>query len=70
MSLNKTQNSFINFLERPGALQKKINEFCDNYNKFNEEFPQLRENTKTQEELLNRVEILSQQLWEAIQYRN
>jgi len=66
MSLNKTQNSFINFLERQGVLQKKINDFCENYNKFNDEFPQLRDNAKTQEELINRVDILSQQLWEGI----
>jgi len=45
MSLNKTQNNFISFLERQSPMQKKINEFCESYNKFNEEFPQLRENS-------------------------
>jgi hypothetical protein len=43
-NLNKTQNNFLDFLERSGQLQKKINEFCENYNRFNEEFPQLRDN--------------------------
>lgn len=38
-NLNKTQNNFLDFLERSGQLQKKINEFCENYNRFNEEFP-------------------------------
>ena len=47
LSLNKTQNNFISFLERQGPMQKKINEFCESYNKFNEEFPQLRDNTQT-----------------------
>lgn len=44
LNLNKTQNNFIDYLERQGPLQRKINEFCENYNRFNEEFPQLREN--------------------------
>jgi len=51
LSLNKTQNNFISFLERSGPMQKKINDFCESYNKFSEEFPQLRENQQTQEEL-------------------
>jgi hypothetical protein len=51
LSLNKTQNNFISFLERSGPMQKKINDFCESYNKFNEEFPQLRDSQQTQEEL-------------------
>jgi hypothetical protein len=35
MILNQTQTNFITFLERPGPLQKKLNDFCENYNKFN-----------------------------------
>jgi len=43
-NLNKTQTQFIDFLQRPGQMQAKINEFCDNFNRFSEEYPQLREN--------------------------
>lgn len=70
-SLNKTQNSFIDFLSDPGsAQQQKVDAFVENYNKFTHEFPQLRENDKTQQELQNRAKILSQQLWEGIKQRN
>lgn len=70
-SLNKTQNSFIDFLSDPGSVQQqKVDAFVENYNKFIHEFPQLRENDKTQQELQNRAKILSTQLWEGIKQRN
>ena len=40
-------------------MQKKINEFCESYNRFSGEFPELLESNETREELLNRVSILS-----------
>jgi len=50
-------------------MQHKINEFCESFNRFTEEYPELRENEQTKEELLSRVDILSKQLWETIKQR-
>ena len=50
-------------------MQKKLNEFCESYNRFSNEFPELLENEETKQELHNRIDILSQQLWEQIKVR-
>ena len=67
--LNDSQRRYIEFLSRPSQMQKRINDFCDSYNRFSAEFPQLWTNPQTKTELLNRVEILSNQLWAEIQER-
>ena len=41
-------------------MQKKMNEFCESYNRFSGEFPELLDSDETKDELLNRVSILSQ----------
>lgn len=68
-SLNDTQRKFISYLGRQSEQQRKINEYCDSYNRFSREFPDLIGNPETQKELLNRVEILSKGLWENIKAR-
>ena len=39
----KTQKSFINFLGRPDTKQPKVNEFVEMFNKFSDDYPDLRE---------------------------
>ena len=68
-SLNETQRKFINYLGRQSDQQRKINEFCENYNRFSREFPDLIGNPETLKELQNRTRILSQALWENIKVR-
>ena len=68
-SLNDMQRTFINYLGRRSEMQRKINEFCESYNRFSSEFPELLENEETKLELQNRIDILSQQLWEQIKAR-
>ena len=68
-SLNDTQQKFIDYLGRSSEQQRKINDYCENYNRFSREFPDLIGNQETQKELINRVDILSQQLWEDIKAR-
>ena len=43
-SLNETQRKFINYLGRKSDQQKRINEYCENYNRFSREFPDLIDN--------------------------
>ena len=50
-------------------MQKKISEFTESYNRFSSEFPELLESDETREELINRVDILSKQLWDIITQR-
>lgn len=54
---------------RPSSQQETINEFCESYNRFATEFPELRGNPSTRDELLNRVDILSHNLWQVIMQR-
>ena len=62
-SLNQCQRSFIQFLERPCQKQEMIDEFVNSFNKFSEEFPDLRKDEQTKEELMNRLQTLSDNLW-------
>ena len=55
-----SQRQFVNYLERPSEMQKKLNDFCESYNRFSSEFPDLLDNDETKDELMNRIQILSQ----------
>jgi hypothetical protein len=37
------QRRFLEFLNRPDSKQAKIHDFIESFNKFSEEFPDLRE---------------------------
>lgn len=67
--LNGCQRQFIQFLERPCQKQEKVNEFVQSFNKFSLEFPDLRKDDQTKEELMNRAERLSTELWSIIDMR-
>lgn len=60
----ETESRFIDFICRETPYQKKVNEFVDSLNRFSEEYPDLRSNPETKVELLKRVTMLSNQLWE------
>jgi hypothetical protein len=68
-NLNDSQKKYIDFLMRQSNQQETINEFCESYNRFSTEFPGLRGNPSTRDELLNRVDILSHNLWQVIMSR-
>ena len=63
-NLNNCQRQFIEFLERPSESQEKVNEFVNSFNHFSMEYPDLRSDEQTKEELLNRLERLSNNLWD------
>ena len=46
-SLNDTQRKFISYLGRRSDQQRRVNEYCDNYNRFSREFPDLIGNAET-----------------------
>jgi len=67
--LNFSQSQFIQFLERPDDKQEQIDEFIRSFNQFSSEFPELRQDDQTKEELLQRVQNLSNSLWANIEHR-
>lgn len=54
---------------RNDSKQLKINDFIESFNKFSEEFPDLRVDEQTRQELLNRTDNLSNDLWAIIEQR-
>ena len=57
--LNETQQTFVDFLTRPGTLKRRVDEFCDSFNRFTSEYPELVGKEETRKELTGRVNILS-----------
>lgn len=68
-NLNNCQRSFIEFLERPCSKQEKVLEFISSFNQFSLEYPDLRSDEQTKEELMNRLERLSNSLWDVTNER-
>ena len=63
---SQTQTQFVDYICRETSYQKRVNEFIESFNRFSEEYPDLRINPETKVELLKRVTILSNQLWDQI----
>lgn len=56
-------------MQRPDDKQDKLDNFVAEFNKFSEDFPDMREDEQTKEELHQRIDILSDELWEIIEER-
>jgi len=54
---------------RDHAQNKTVNEFVQSFNKFSLEFPDLRKDDQTKDELMNRTERLSNELWAIVDER-
>ena len=59
----------MHFLHRPDQKQEKLDFFIKSFNDFSDNYPDLREDDQTKEELHQRVDILSDELWEIIEER-
>ena len=59
----------MDFLQREDVKDHKIREFINSFNKFTSEFPDLREDEQTKEELMERLQILGNELWAVTQDR-
>lgn len=67
--LAKTQKYFVQYLNRPDVKQAKLDKFVEDLNKFTDDFPDLREDQQTKEELHQRTDTLSDELWEMSEIR-
>lgn len=63
------QNQYLQFLHRPDLKQEKLDQFIKEFNDFSDQYPDLREDPQTKDELHQRVDILSDELWEIIEER-
>lgn len=61
------KGNFKDFLLRPDGKQEKLEYFIESFNKFTEEFPELRPDDQTKEELNNRCDILNEDLWDILE---
>ena len=65
----KIQREFIEFLQRPDEKQKRLDAFVEEFNRFSDEFPDLREDEQTKEELHQRVDQLADDLYDVAEER-
>ena len=63
------QRQYLSFLHRPDIKQEKLEAFISSFNDFSDAYPDLREDDQTKEELHQRVDILSDEMWEIIEER-
>jgi arsenate reductase-like glutaredoxin family protein len=68
-ALSQTQKQYLEFIKRPDTKQDKLDQFIKDFNEFSDQFPDLREDEATKDELHQRVDTLSDELWEIIEDR-
>ena len=68
-TLSNTQSKYLEFVHRPDTKQEKLDQFIKDFNDFSDQFPDLREDEATKDELHQRVDTLSDELWEIIEER-
>lgn len=59
----------MTFLRRLDCKQQVLDKFIADFNQFSDQFPDMREDDQTKEELHQRVDILSDELWEIAEDR-
>lgn len=63
------QKKFLHYLHRSDNKQELLDQFVKDFNQFSDEFPDLREDNATKEELHQRCDVLSDELWEIVEER-
>ena len=65
----KLKNEFLEFLHTSDGKQSILDDYVKNFNSFSDEYPDLREDDQTKEELHQRTDALSDELWEIVEER-
>ena len=60
---------FLEFLNTSDGKQEILEEFVRSFNEFSDQYPDLREDDQTKEELHQRTDALSDELWEIVEER-
>jgi len=69
LTFNRMQEKFIDFLRRPSKKMVDINKFQKKYNRFFDEYPELRGDEHVKEEFHKDVYDLSDRIWRVIEER-
>ena len=64
--LEEMKSNFRDFLSKPDNKQEKLDHFIEKYNKFTEEFTEVRHDEQIKEELNNRWDLLNEDFWDII----
>ena len=65
--LEDLKTRFLDYLNREDNLQNKLDQFKNSFNKFTDEFPELRKDQETIDELTRRLDIFNNELWKIIE---
>ena len=63
------REQFLEYLHTLDGKQEILDEFVQKFNQFSDDYPDLREDEQTKEELHQRTDILSDELWEIVEER-
>lgn len=69
MKFSSKQQSYLKYLHRLDQKQEILHNFVKEFNEFSDEYPDLREDDQTKEELHQRCDVLSDELWEIVEDR-
>ena len=50
-TFSHTQSKYLEYIHRPDAKQEKLDQFIKDFNDFSDQFPDLREDESTKDEL-------------------
>ena len=67
--LHNVQIQFLTYLKRQDSKQQVLDKFVEQFNEFSDQYPDMREDDQTKDELHQRVDILSDELWEIAEER-
>ena len=63
------KKKFLTFIHRLDNKQEILDYFVEQFNNFSNEYPDLREDDQTKEELHQRADVFSDELWEIVEER-
>ena len=66
---NQLQEKFLDFLNRPSKKNESMQKFINKYNKFIEEYPELKQDAEVKEEFNQDLADLGDRVWEIIDIR-
>lgn len=68
-NFSKLQVKFVDFLKRPSKKLIEVHKYQNKYNKFADEYPELKDDPQVKEEFHQDVVDLSDRIWEIIEVR-
>lgn len=67
IGLEEMKSRFLEFISRDDGTGEKLNQFIVSFNRFTEEFPELRPDQQTKDELMNRLQIFNDECFDKVE---